>query len=213
MVRVKARFDGASGDFVALASDFATDVSIHILSAQFHIRIVQPRLCKSKDGYSVVEAGRARHSVRAVRRTVLSRRARSDAPYLAGIRNPPCGSIIISTNSGGSWTRSSAPGGYWTGIASSADGTKLAALQLGGIYTSTNSGGTWTATSAPNLDWFAIAASADATKLAAVAQGVNGSGIHPIYLSADSGATWKKASTPVARSNEEILKCDPDNRC
>ena len=60
----------------------------------------------------------------------------------------------------------------WYCVASSADGTKLAAAVLGGeIYTSSDSGVTWTARASPR-NWFSIASSADGTKLvAAVAVG------------------------------------------
>ena len=57
----------------------------------------------------------------------------------------------------------------WGGIASSSDGTKLAATAFSGqIYTSTNSGVTWTAREAART-WQGIASSSDGTKLAAVA--------------------------------------------
>ena len=59
----------------------------------------------------------------------------------------------------------------WYSIASSADGTKLAAVGVGGqIYTSADSGVTWTARENSRL-WRAIASSADGTKLAAVVLG------------------------------------------
>ena len=75
----------------------------------------------------------------------------------------------------------------WYSIASSADGTKLAAVVYNGyIYTSTDSGATWaTSTSAGSKYWYSITSSADGTKLAAVD---NNSGY--IYTSTDSGATW-----------------------
>ena len=72
----------------------------------------------------------------------------------------------------------------WYGVASSSDGTKLAATTNGGqIYTSTDSGATWTARDS-NRSWYGIASSSDGTKLAAV--------VHTgqIYTSTDSGATW-----------------------
>ena len=110
------------------------------------------------------------------------------------------GGIYTSTNSGGTWTQTSAPGSGpfdrvgWSSIASSADGTKLAAVvnNRGGIYTSTNSGGTWTQTSAPSTDWSSIASSADGIKLAAVV--LSGG----IYTSTDSGVTWNQTSAPGA---------------
>src|ERR1035438_9648461 len=67
------------------------------------------------------------------------------------------------------WTQSTnAPALAWWAVASSADGTRLAAVvRNGGIYTSTNSGATWVSNSAPVRTWWAIASSADGTKLAA----------------------------------------------
>src|SRR5436190_795884 len=74
------------------------------------------------------------------------------------------------------WTQTSAPITNWSGVASSADGSRLVAAVSGGrIYTSTDSGAGWTATGAPSTNWSAVASSADGTKLVAV---VNGGGIH-----------------------------------
>jgi len=72
----------------------------------------------------------------------------------------------------------------WAGSASSADGTKLAAVVFGGqIYTSTDSGATWTARDS-SRNWYSIASSADGTKLVAVVQ--NGQ----VYTSTNSGLNW-----------------------
>jgi hypothetical protein len=101
---------------------------------------------------------------------------------------------IIYTNSGTTWTATSAPGSKnWISVASSADGSKLVAVIFGGgIYTSVNSGSTWQQTSAPSTNWYAVASSADGAKLAAA---VRGGGI---YLSSNSGATWtQQAGAPV----------------
>ena len=82
----------------------------------------------------------------------------------------------------------------WDGVASSSDGTRLAAvIAFGGIYTSTNSGVTWTATSAPIAHWHSIASSADGMKLIAAEEclmPVCDSSSAAIYTSADGGATW-----------------------
>ncbi|MBF0464471.1 MAG: hypothetical protein HQK88_09535 [Nitrospirae bacterium] len=89
------------------------------------------------------------------------------------------------------WTVQTGAGtGYWFGIASSSDGTKLAAVAYGGsIYTSTDSGATWTEqTNAGSRYWYSIASSSDGTKLAAGNNGDGGGGY--IYTSTDSGATW-----------------------
>ena len=103
------------------------------------------------------------------------------------------GAIYTSTDSGLTWTQTSAPSLYWFSIASSSDGTKLAAAvggNGGGIYTSTDSGFTWTQTSAPNEHWYSIASSSDGTKLAAA---VRSSGI---YISTNSGLTWTQTTAP-----------------
>jgi hypothetical protein len=72
----------------------------------------------------------------------------------------------------------------WYAVASSADGNKLVAADVGGqIYTSTDSGATWTARDS-SRNWVSVASSADGTKLVAGVQ--NGQ----LYTSTDSGLTW-----------------------
>lgn len=75
-------------------------------------------------------------------------------------------------------------GRRWVGVASSADGMKLAAItELGRIYISSDAGATWTAQESARK-WRAVASSADGTRLVAVeAFGL-------IYVSSDSGLTW-----------------------
>jgi photosystem II stability/assembly factor-like uncharacterized protein len=72
----------------------------------------------------------------------------------------------------------------WTSIASSADGSKLAAtVSTGQIYTSSDSGLNWTPRDSAR-SWMSITSSADGSKLAAtVAAGL-------IYTSTDSGVSW-----------------------
>lgn len=75
----------------------------------------------------------------------------------------------------------------WAPVASSSDGTKLAAGDyFGDIWTSTDSGVNWVdrTSSLGSKSWKAIASSSNGTKLAAVVY--NGG----LYTSADSGATW-----------------------
>jgi hypothetical protein len=80
-------------------------------------------------------------------------------------------------------------GGNWTSVASSADGSKLVAVDAGfdlnggQIYTSANGGATWTAQET-NRNWRAVASSADGNKLVAVDQGGQ------IHTSTDGGSTW-----------------------
>ncbi len=112
------------------------------------------------------------------------------------------GGIYTSSDSGNSWTKQTAaptsnyPQGTipnWLGVASSADGTKLAAASdnggilngIGvGICTSANSGATWAYSSAPIVDWVSIASSSTGTTLVA-SRLDNG-----IYTSTNSGASW-----------------------
>jgi hypothetical protein len=81
----------------------------------------------------------------------------------------------------------------WSAVASSADGTHLAAADNGGlIYISTNSGATWFATSAPVANWLALACSADGSSFVALA----GDGL--LYTYANSGATVSTTDVPAA---------------
>ena len=115
-------------------------------------------------------------------------------PYLA--TNGP---IFISTNSGVTWQQSAAPSEIWSCLASSADGTTLAAgtmtdksqnfpLGAGPLYVSTNAGATWVPTVALTNTWSSIACSADGTKMIAAGRS--------IYTSTDSGVTWISNNLP-----------------
>ena len=101
------------------------------------------------------------------------------------------GQSVLGANlglAGSNWTARDA-NRNWFSIASSADGSKLAAVVYPGqIYTSADSGATWTPRET-NRDWNSIASSADGTKLAAVVFGGR------IYTSADSGANWTPRET------------------
>ncbi len=103
--------------------------------------------------------------------------------------------LVKQTSSGVHWFYS---------VTSSADGTKLAAVDYGPgyIYTSSNSGLTWTAqTSSGQRTWYYIKSSASSTDstvdgkyLVAV---VNGG---YVYTSSDYGVTWATSSTAVVNS-------------
>src|SRR5207249_8700691 len=82
----------------------------------------------------------------------------------------------IWTNSGTSWTPTSAFNSNWRAVAPTADGKRVVAVNfLDGTYISTNSGGTWKKTSAPAINWQACASSTDGSNLVATA-GVTFSG-------------------------------------
>src|ERR1035437_1589813 len=113
--------------------------------------------------------------------------------------------------SGVTWTNQTtnptSPGGKnWQSIASSADGTKLAAVadRGGNIWTSTDSGQHWTnqtsGTGASGLQWQSIASSADSTKLAAVES--TGPGVGDIWTSTDSGQHWTNQTTGTGASGK-----------
>jgi hypothetical protein len=106
------------------------------------------------------------------------------------------GSIYMSTDSGATWAATSATNADWVSVASSGDGTTLAAAASGAspaIYLSTDSGANWAPVG--NIDpnwpnpqyWNNVALSADGTKLAAVegtgpaGPGFN-SGSHHVYI-------------------------------
>jgi hypothetical protein len=106
------------------------------------------------------------------------------------------GTVYTSSNSGASWTERNMGA---DSIASSADGTKLFAVNgsghLGafGIYISTNSGVDWFSNSAPVSFIESIASSADGKKLALIA---GGGGIN---ISTNMGETWIHATNiPIA---------------
>ena len=101
---------------------------------------------------------------------------------------------------------------YWYSIASSADGTKLAAVDEYAsysdsyIYTSTDSGVTWTAQlNSGSRYWSSIASSADGTKLAAVDSN-NGY----IYTSTTSGATWSTNGNSSGQHNWTSITSSSD---
>jgi BNR-Asp box repeat len=122
--------------------------------------------------------------------------------------------ICTSTNSGGTWMRTSNPPEDWAGsspskeISCSADGGKLAVILNGGfyspssIYVSTNFGFTWTKTSAPTNDyWTSIASSADGSKLIASTTGSPSDICGPIYISSDFGITWTSNNVSASWSS------------
>ena len=111
----------------------------------------------------------------------------SDGSRLAFVLYGTC-PIFTSTDGGATWsTNNDAPVKYWTGIASSADGRRLAAGSADGIWISTNSGMNWFSALASNA--VVVASTADGKRLVA-------SGNNQVYLSSDFGATW---------SSQEIL--------
>jgi hypothetical protein len=83
------------------------------------------------------------------------------------------------------WSPADPAARAWHALASSADGTRLAAVVNGDqIYVSGDGGATWDAR-ASSRAWYGVASSADGMRLAAVVQGGQ------IYISPDAGITWE----------------------
>jgi hypothetical protein len=101
----------------------------------------------------------------------------------------------------------------WASVASSADGTKLAAITYGALYTSADSGVTWIPqnVSLPTTGLFPpqLVSSADGTKLFALVSSRN-----PLYVSMDSGMTWanRRVSTSdgIELGDGTSLACSSD---
>lgn len=102
------------------------------------------------------------------------------------------GLLYTSVDSGVTWVARSSGSRDWTGLTSSADGTRLAGVAYSpfptNIYLSVNGGATW-ASKGPERYWQAVTCSADGTRLLACTyEG-------PLYTSSDSGATWTPRET------------------
>ena len=90
------------------------------------------------------------------------------------------------------WTRTPLVSQSWASVASSADGMKLAAVDLSGgnqINMSSSGGVTWRA-SGPRASWRGVASSADGVRVAAAAM------YGPIYISTNSGSSWTATTSP-----------------
>jgi len=95
----------------------------------------------------------------------------------------------------------------WQAVASSSDGSQLAAaVSFGAIYTTTNFGNTWTEqTGAPtNADWESIASSSDGSHLAAAVY--NGA----IYTTTNFGNTWTEQTGAPTNAEWESIASSSD---
>jgi hypothetical protein len=130
--------------------------------------------------------------------------------------------IYTSSDSGASWTPRSSPTApdivnAFSGVAGSADGTRLVALVSakydpthptntvpwdGGIYLSTDSGASWQVGGTGgtnNFSWAAVASSADGNTLAGLSVTNQRPPTPPfrvLLLSRDAGASWNRANLP-----------------
>jgi len=90
--------------------------------------------------------------------------------------------------------RSAAPTGSWSGLASSADATRLSAVSTSGeLYTSSDSGANWVLRLTGQV-WSGVASSSDGLALVAVTNG------GAIFRSTDGGGTWSNDGSSRAWS-------------
>jgi hypothetical protein len=115
--------------------------------------------------------------------------------------------IYISTNSGDTWSKTSAPSNEWAFVTSSADGNTIVAVPAGAdrpatICLSTNGGTTWT-TNSPIERWGAAASSADGGKLviAAAADANYEFNSGPIYNS----QSVQSPQANIIRANSNVI--------
>ena len=102
------------------------------------------------------------------------------------------GEILISTNNGITWRKTSAPISNWTSIAANVNGTQIVATQYNGKiwYSLDASGAVWTSyPSSPTLMWTSI--TSDITGQYLAASTVDSK----IYTSSDSGLYWNNIIT------------------
>lgn len=107
------------------------------------------------------------------------------------------------------WIQRSAPLVGWEDVASSADGTKLVAVNgngegnTAGVYTSSNSGVNWNLINSPydqqSVGLTGVASCADGNKIA-----ICDSNNSPVYTSSDTGATWY--AKPINIDNLTLYK-------
>lgn len=133
--------------------------------------------------------------------------------YCFGTCGASAGVIYTSSDSGATWVQQagSLNPGWWHGIDSSADGSKLVAVtdrtSTGSIYTSTDYGVTWTQRfTGSGGAFYGVTSSSDGTKLAAVRYDANNGGY--VYTSTDSGATWTTHTDPGRRWWMDIYSSD-----
>jgi hypothetical protein len=112
----------------------------------------------------------------------------SAAGYTTTNGNYVAGGIFISSDSGATWSKTTAPSADWAAVASSQDGIILAALggsngfstNSGLVYISTNAGMTWALSDTPAGGLSAIAVSGYGSKVVAVGGGVQICTLQPL---------------------------------
>lgn len=114
--------------------------------------------------------------------------------------------ITLPTSSAlDTWTAVTGPGAdqtetrQWVGVASSSDGSRLAASSYEAVWLSSNSGVTWTLSNPADANYRGIASSSDGSKLLLAS-----SNNTKLQRSTDSGATWSQLSNSVTQSWHKV---------
>jgi len=118
------------------------------------------------------------------------------------------GSVWTSADAGMTWTERIAPGNApWSSIASSADGTKLAAVGVGTqIWTSADSGATWQAQDI-NRAWDSVTMSADGSRMAAATlETTNGGNNGRIYTLEQAPGAAFGAGAWIERAESQMWR-------
>ncbi len=123
----------------------------------------------------------------------------NNIPALHAPNAPETGAVWTSADAGVTWTRRGEPGqpgeGTWVSIASSADGTKLAAVGFyTGIWTSGDSGSTWT-----NSDFGSTSLVSEATQFVSISMSADGS-----RMVAATVDTEESSPNPTIQGNGRI---------
>ena len=114
--------------------------------------------------------------------------------------------ITLPTSSAlDTWTAVTGPGAdqtetrQWVVVASSSDGSRLAASSYEAVWISSNSGVTWTLSNPADANYRGIASSSDGSKLLLAS-----SNNTKLQRSTDSGATWSQLSNSVTQSWHKV---------
>ncbi len=106
--------------------------------------------------------------------------------------------VYLSTNAGIRWSQTDTGSNNWAGVACSADGQRLVAVQEPGrIFVSSNGGTSWYPTGARSNNWTAVTSTADGRQLVATSSSWSSTETNGgISISPDGGDSWHQTAAP-----------------